>query len=79
MIQYEITFNTSNGGETKQLVTAENRDTAVAIATVATITMLEEMTRNLGPLFGVEFGEATEGFGMSLDGGEATMTVVEVG
>ena len=79
MTQYEITFNTSNGGETKQLVTAENRDMAVAIATVATITMLEEMTRTFGSLFGVEFGEATEGFAMGLDDGEATITVVEVG
>lgn len=78
MNQYEITFNTSNGGETKQLVTAENRDMAVAIATVATITMLEDLTREFGPLIGVEFGEATQGFAMGLDDGEATMTVVEL-
>lgn len=78
MSMYEITFNTYNGGETKQLVTAASRDMAVAIATVATITMLEEMTREFGALFDVKFGEATEGFALGLDNGDVTFTVTEL-
>lgn len=78
MTQYEIAFNTPNGGEMKHLVTAENRDMAVAIATVAAVQSLEDMTREFGPLFGVEFGEATEGFAMSLDDGDVTFTVTEL-
>lgn len=79
MAQYEITFRTTNGGEMKQQVTAMNRDLAVAIATVITVATLENMTRTFGPLFGVEFGEATEGFGAGLDDGDATLSVKLVG
>lgn len=79
MKSYEITFNTALGGAMTERVEASSRDVAVAKATVAAVQSLEDMTREFGALFNVEFGEATEGFAMALDDGEATMTVVEVG
>lgn len=78
MNEYEITFTTVIGGAMTERVTANSREIAVAKATVATVTSLEEMTRAFGPLFGVEFGEATEGFAKGLDDGDVTFTVTEL-
>lgn len=78
MAAYEITFTAPNGGGMTERVEANSRDVAVAKATVASIQSLEDMTREFGPLFGVEFGEATEGFAMGLDDGSVTFTVTEL-
>lgn len=78
MRTYEITFTVPNGGAMTECITANSREIAVAKATVATVTSLEEMTRAFGPLFGVEFGEATEGFATGLEDGTVTFTVTEL-
>lgn len=78
MKSYEITFTTSIGGGMTERVEATSRDIAVAKATVAAVTSLEDMTREFGALFNVEFGEATEGFSMGLEDGTVTFTVTEL-
>jgi translation initiation factor 2 alpha subunit (eIF-2alpha) len=77
MHAYEVTFHASPGAMTKR-VEAEDMILAVALATVDTVRSLEEMTRQLGPVFGVEFGEATEGFELALKDGEITLDINEV-
>lgn len=78
MATYEITFTTTIGGEMTERVEATSRDMAVVQATVSAIVSLEEMTRELGPIFGVEFGEATEGFALVLESGDVTLSVTEL-
>lgn len=78
MAAYEITFNTALGGGMTERVEANSRDVAVAKATVAAVQSLEDMTREFGALFNVEFGEATEGFAKGLDDGDVTFTVTEL-
>lgn len=78
MKAYEITFNTALGGGMTERVEANSRDVAVAKATVAAVQSLEDMTREFGALFNVEFGEATEGFAKGLDDGDVTFTVTEL-
>lgn len=78
MVVYEITFTTSIGGGMTKRIEANSRDVAVAKATVAVVQSLEDMTREFGALFDVEFGEATEGFARGLDNGDVTFTVTEL-
>lgn len=78
MAAYEITFTTVIGGGMTERVEADSRDVAVAKATVAAVQSLEDMTREFGALFNVEFGEATEGFAKGLDDGDVTFTVTEL-
>lgn len=78
MAAYEITFITIIGGRMTERVEASSRDVAVAKATVAAVQSLEDMTREFGALFNVEFGEATEGFAKGLDDGDVTFTVTEL-
>lgn len=77
MHAYNITVNAPLGRMT-QRVEAEDMLLAVAQATVATVRDLEEMTRQFGPIFGVEFGEATEGFELALKAGEITLDIQEL-
>lgn len=79
MNEYEITFTTVIGGAMTERVTANSREIAVAKATVAAVRSLEDMTREFGALFDVEFGEATEGFALGLEDGTVTITVAELG
>jgi hypothetical protein len=76
MHAYEITFHDPMGAVTER-VEAEDMILAVALATVGAVRSLEEMTRQLGPIFGVEFGEATESFELALQAGEITLDINE--
>lgn len=77
MHAYEITFHAPMGAMTES-VEAEDMILAVALATVGAVRSLEEMTRQIGPMFGVEFGEATEGFELALKDGLITLDINEV-
>lgn len=78
MTAYDITFTTSIGGRMTNPVEADSLEMAVAKATTATIMELEAMTAVFGEAFGVEFGQATEGFANGLVDGDITIEIVEV-